>query len=578
MAFWRKRIKEFFHPALEFKALVAESILISSVIAFIEIYTVNILKDITNLVEQWNQIELIRTSYKLIVILLIFYAFTWITRRSEAIFYREPRKIIYKRVIEKFIRLDNNITETTWTGKFISILQNWIITWSDMFQYMFRDWAEAFIKVIIWFYFIYIISPDYFVYFLGLFLILLVIVYAWNIWAIKWRKLRREAKSRQIHQLVKIIMSKFEILQNWKSAHEISALQKFTEEEKQMDLKVYDWLWFMFIIPRMFIDFFRILVIFVIWIWVIKKVFNIWDFVALSWILILLERAINSLVNFYKNFTKNFIDIEKLFDVLEEIPEIKWYEKWPDFMCKNWDIELRDMTFSYWNEKIFENFNLKICGWVKVALVWVSWSGKTTLAKLISWYLYPDSWSVEVDGQDLEEINLKSYYSHIGYLTQEPWVLDASIIDNLTYWLNREVSEEEIKEVLRLAECDFVENFEHWLNTEIGERWIRLSWWQKQRIAIAKLFLKNPEIIILDEPTSALDSFSEEKITAAFRKLFEKRTVIIIAHRLQTVKEADDIIVLENSTVIERWTHDSLLEGKWVYSKMLDLQWWTYIW
>ncbi|EKE28716.1 MAG: hypothetical protein ACD_3C00025G0005 [uncultured bacterium (gcode 4)] len=577
MAFGKQRIKEFFSPALEFKWLVVQSIIISSTIAFVEIYTVNILKDITDLVAQNKYDELIRLSYMLIGILTVFYIFTWFTRRFEAIFYRDPRKIIYKRVIEKFIRLDNNITETTWTWKFISILQNWITTWSDMFQYIFRSGIESFVKILVWFYFIYLILPNYFLYFLFLFFIILLVIYIWNCWAIKWRILRREAKSKQIHQLVKIIMSKFEILQNWKSSKEIWILQKLTDEEKEMDLKVYDWLWLMFIIPRVFIDFLKILVIFIVWIWVIKKIFSIWDFVALSWILILLERAINSLTDFYKNFTKNFIDIEKLFDVLEEIPTIKWYDIWEDFECKKWEIELRNLSFSYWNEKVFEDFNLKIRWWVKVALVWISWSGKTTLAKLISWYLYPDWWSVEVDWQNLEKINLKSYYKHIWYLTQDPWVLDASIMDNLTYGLNRDISEDEVRKVLALAECDFVENFEQGLKTEIWERWIRLSWWQKQRIAIAKLFLKNPEIIILDEPTSALDSFSEDKITKAFQKLFEHRTVIIIAHRLQTVKEADDIIVLEDSRIIERWNHETLIQKKWIYSKMLDMQWWKFI-
>jgi ABC-type multidrug transport system fused ATPase/permease subunit len=99
-----------------------------------------------------------------------------------------------------------------------------------------------------------------------------------------------------------------------------------------------------------------------------------------------------------------------------------------------------------------------------------------------------------------------------------------------------------------------------------------LSWWQKQRLAIAKLFIKNPHIIILDEPTSALDSFSEEAIRISFEKLFAWKTVFIIAHRLQTVKEADDIIVFENGKIVERWEHLSLIKHKWYYKKMLDLQ------
>lgn len=127
---------------------------------------------------------------------------------------------------------------------------------------------------------------------------------------------------------------------------------------------------------------------------------------------------------------------------------------------------------------------------------------------------------------------------------------------------------------LRLAHCDFVFELEKGLDTEIGERGVRLSWGQKQRLAIAKIFLKDPEIILLDEPTSALDSFSEEAITEALDELFQWRTVIIVAHRLQTVKKADDIIVLEWGKVVERGNHTSLIAEGWIYNKMLELQSW----
>jgi len=121
------------------------------------------------------------------------------------------------------------------------------------------------------------------------------------------------------------------------------------------------------------------------------------------------------------------------------------------------------------------------------------------------------------------------------------------------YSLPSDVSIESIKEkvdyALKKAKCDFVYDLEKWIDTEIGERWVRLSWWQKQRLAIAKIFLKDPKIIILDEPTSALDSFSEEAITEAMHNLYDWRTVLIIAHRLQTVKEADEIIVLDYNEI-----------------------------
>ena len=135
-------------------------------------------------------------------------------------------------------------------------------------------------------------------------------------------------------------------------------------------------------------------------------------------------------------------------------------------------------------------------------------------------------------------------------------------------------NEKRLISALKLAHCDFVFELENWLDTEIGERWVRLSGGQKQRLAIAKIFLKDPEIILLDEPTSALDSFSEEAITIALDKLFVGRTVVIVAHRLQTVRKADDIIVLEWGKIIERGVHDDLVNQWWVYAKMLELQSW----
>jgi ABC-type multidrug transport system fused ATPase/permease subunit len=153
-------------------------------------------------------------------------------------------------------------------------------------------------------------------------------------------------------------------------------------------------------------------------------------------------------------------------------------------------------------------------------------------------------WNYIIDDQDLSNIALKTYFHHVWYLTQDPLVFDATIRENLLLGLPKNTSESQLVQALRLAQCEFVLEFSNGIDTEIGERGVRLSGGQKQRLAIAKIFLKNPEIILLDEPTSALDSFSEEQVSIALHKLFEGRTVIIIAHRLQTVKQADDIIIL----------------------------------
>jgi ABC-type multidrug transport system fused ATPase/permease subunit len=227
--------------------------------------------------------------------------------------------------------------------------------------------------------------------------------------------------------------------------------------------------------------------------------------------------------------------------------------------------------------------------------------------KLLAGYMRPMDGKLLIDGQDITEIRLDSYYPHIGYLTQEPSVFDGTIEENLLYSMSgakervvvkektyqknafhaslltrddsvkREIkrdpkTEQKIKDAIELAECQFIYELENGLQTEIGERGIRLSGGQKQRLAIAKIFLKDPEIILLDEPTAALDSYSEQKVAIAFERLFAGRTVIVIAHRLQTVKSADDIIVLEKGKIAERGTHKTLLKLGGKYAGMVDLQ------
>ena len=192
--------------------------------------------------------------------------------------------------------------------------------------------------------------------------------------------------------------------------------------------------------------------------------------------------------------------------------------------------------------------------------------------KLIAWYIIPNGWEIFVDEQNIHQVNIYDYYSNIWFLTQDPSVFDGTIYENLVYSLNNQPTDDQLKKVIKSAKCEFIYDFSEWLQTEIWERGVRLSWWQKQRLAIAKIMLKNPNIILLDEPTSALDSFNEEEISQALNNLFKWKTVIIVAHRLQTVKSADRILLFENWKVVEDWTHQSLIKKNWKYKRMLDLQ------
>lgn len=264
--------------------------------------------------------------------------------------------------------------------------------------------------------------------------------------------------------------------------------------------------------------------------------------------------------------------IKTFWDFIDNTPEIQGYKDGTEFIHKDGTIELKDINLSYDDKKILENFNIQIKGKQKIALIGRSGSGKTTIAKLVSGFMRPNSGQVFIDGQDLKNVALNTYYNYIGYLTQEPMVFDGTIRENLLYAIPekhiKKFTDAKLFEILKQAECDFITD----LNVHIGEKGIRLSGGERQRLAIAKLMLKNPEIIILDEPTSALDSFSEDAITRALDKLFENKTVIIIAHRLQTVKKADVIYVMEKGKIIEQGNSDELIALDGEYKKMVDLQ------
>lgn len=273
------------------------------------------------------------------------------------------------------------------------------------------------------------------------------------------------------------------------------------------------------------------------------------------------------------NLSDQIVSIEQLWNKIEDAPKTPNLFSGDTFEYQKGEIQFQDVDFSYVeNNPILSNFSYTFEAGKKYALVGPSGGGKTTIMKLASGFLSAKRGKVSVDGFDLSTVNLSTFYSTIGYLTQDPQIFDGTIRENLMQGKTANARESDIIDALKQAHADFIFDLPEGLETEIGERGVKLSGGQKQRLAIAKIFLKNPHIILLDEPTSALDSFSEEKISQAFHNLFEGRTVLIIAHRLQTVKEADVILVLEDGRISEQGNHTELVEKKGIYAKMLELQ------
>jgi ABC-type multidrug transport system fused ATPase/permease subunit len=373
------------------------------------------------------------------------------------------------------------------------------------------------------------------------------------------------------------IMSQWEILQNNSIEQEIKLLKKNSLEYSTIYTK-----WSYRFAKNYLFTYFILVLLYIGIALYLGYQGNIWyteslAFVAwIFWFIAFFHSQMLSFVAFFEEFISQYIQVKTWWQLLDSLTPIRGYSTWLSFSPHKKDIIISSITYGYNESKVFSDFSLTLARGKKTALVGASGGGKTTLMKLIAGYLHPESWSISVLGNQLDETALKTYYPHIGYLTQDPGVFDATIRENLVSaltatWDQKNI-EQKLEKALRLAQCDFVFELEHGLDTEIGERGVRLSWGQKQRLAIAKIFLKDPEIILLDEPTSALDSFSEEKITEALNILFEWRTVIIVAHRLQTVKRADDIIVIEWWEVVERGNHSELVEKWGIYNRMLELQ------
>lgn len=240
------------------------------------------------------------------------------------------------------------------------------------------------------------------------------------------------------------------------------------------------------------------------------------------------------------------------------------------------DIELRDVDFAYPSRKgvkVLDNFTLKIPSNTTTALVGSSGSGKSTVVALLQRFYDVSSGGIYLDGNDITDLNLQWLRRHIGYVQQEPQLFGMSIRENLLYGVNREVSQKEVEKACRDANAhDFIVSWPEGYETLVGERGVKLSGGQKQRICIARALLTNCRILLLDEATSALDSESEELVQEAINKAIVGRTVVIVAHRLSTVQDADQIVVMSNHKIVDVGTHNQLLNGCRKYQDLIKRQ------
>lgn len=286
-----------------------------------------------------------------------------------------------------------------------------------------------------------------------------------------------------------------------------------------------------------------------------------------------LLQSVRRLVEFTEQFGRGMTGIERFFEVIDTPPEIVDNDGAIEIGEVRGDITIRDLQFGYGDDDtmVFKGLSLDIPAGKNIAIIGASGSGKTTLSNLIPRFFEVDNGEILIDGVDIRDIKLKSLREHIGIVQQEVYMFSGTIRENIAYG-KPTATDEEIKAAAKASGADeFIDKLPKGYDTFVGERGVKLSGGQKQRISIARVFLKNPPILILDEATSALDNESERLVQKSLEKLSAGRTSIIIAHRLSTIRNADEIVVLDNDGIAERGTHDELIEQAGIYYTMLNI-------
>ena len=282
---------------------------------------------------------------------------------------------------------------------------------------------------------------------------------------------------------------------------------------------------------------------------------------------------IDVLVNFTEQFQKGYAGFKRFLGVVETQPEIEDSPDAQPIEDVRGDIEFRDVTFRYEAGKnVLEHIDISIPAGRNVALVGPSGGGKTTICSLLPRFYDVTDGSVTIDGHDIRDITLESLRSAIGIVQQDVYLFAGTIRDNIAYG-KPGATDEEIVQAARNANIhDFIMSLDDGYDTDVGERGVKLSGGQKQRISIARVFLKNPPVLILDEATSALDNESERYIQLSLERLSKNRTTIVIAHRLSTVRNADEIIVITDEGIREKGTHSELIRQEGIYARYYHMQ------
>lgn len=297
------------------------------------------------------------------------------------------------------------------------------------------------------------------------------------------------------------------------------------------------------------------------------------DLVMINALMIQLYMPLNFIGSSYREIKQGLIDVEEMFRLLAVNADIKDRPDAKPLHIEHGDILFDEVSFSYDPERrVLHDLTLNVPSGKTVAIVGPSGAGKTTIPRLLYRFYEPDKGRILIDGQNIAEVTQTSLRAAIGMVPQDTVLFNDTIRYNIRYG-RPDATDEDVENAAKLAQIhDFIMQLPRGYDTLVGERGLKLSGGEKQRVSIARTILKGPPILVLDEATSALDTFTEQEIQTALRQVSRNRTTLIIAHRLSTVVDADEIIVLEAGRIAERGSHAALLAENGIYAAMWNRQ------